>query len=71
MIPVVLRASGSTPVAPLVFFIAMLLAWSFSLLRALRWPWIATVVDSALGLALDLATETGFGTWTSPGFDGT
>jgi hypothetical protein len=61
IILVVVRASGSTPAAPLVFAIVMILAWDFFLLRALRWLWIATVVLFALVLVLDLATRTG--TW--------
>lgn len=57
----VVRASGSTPAAPLVFAIVVILAWNYFLLRALRWIWIATVVLFALFLVFDLATWTG--TW--------
>ena len=61
IILVVVKVSGSTPAAPLVFAIVMILAWNFFLPRALRWLWIATAVFSAPLLALDFATGTG--TW--------
>lgn len=57
----VLVFTASVPIAPLVFFVVLIAAWDFFLLRAVRWLWIGTVALGALILAIDLVTSTG--TW--------
>jgi len=53
--------TGSTPIAPLIFAVMLILVWNFFLLKGLRWLWIATAVLSALSIGFDLATDQG--TW--------
>lgn len=55
----VLAFTVSTPVAPLIFSTVLILAWTFFLLRAIRWLWIATVVVDILGMGINLATDNG------------
>ena len=50
--------TASAPPAPAIFAIVLYLAWSFFLLRAVRWLWIVTVVLGVLDLALSLVTGT-------------
>jgi hypothetical protein len=53
--------TASVPVAPSIFYVVVVLAWNYFLLRSVRWLWIATIVLLALFTVLDLVTSTG--TW--------
>jgi hypothetical protein len=46
----------SGPLAALVLFGVIMLAWAVALLSGVRWLWIATVAVGALGLISNLAT---------------
>jgi hypothetical protein len=50
---VLLVVSVHGPVAARVFFVALMAAWLYMLLKGVRWVWIATLVITALGLLID------------------
>ena len=55
----VLVFTVSTPVAPLIFSVVVILVWTFFLLRGVRWLWIATIALGLLGLTVNLVTDNG------------
>lgn len=57
-------ATASGPVALWIFLVAFILAWTYFLLRAVRWLWIATIVVFACFTVIDLlnGTATWYGT---------
>jgi hypothetical protein len=61
LIVVLARASGDAPVAVLIVYVALILAWLYLLFRGVRWVWIVTVGVGLVGLLFDLVT--GSGTW--------
>lgn len=56
---IVVFMTVSTPIAPLIFFIALMFVWTYFVLRGVRWLWIVTIAVNALGLAINLATGGG------------
>jgi hypothetical protein len=61
LIAVLARASGSAPVAALIIYFVVILAWLYLLFRGVRWVWMVTVGVGLVGLLFDLIT--GSGTW--------
>lgn len=44
------------PLSVRVLFLALMIAWLYSLLRGVRWVWLATVALYVLGLAYELVS---------------
>jgi hypothetical protein len=61
LIVVLARASGDAPVAVLIIYAVLILAWLYFLFRGVRWVWMLTVGVGLVGLLYDLIT--GSGTW--------